>query len=167
MPQILQGWDHSPVTWAVAPDAVFGTLTRQQVLGVFNWAIERWKAASGLKTAYLHDVASVDILAFVGPIGESAYGLVAFSESPALGRRQCLMRFNARTRWLNPEAYTDQQGDVSLALVALHEFGLALGLRETEKPGSIMSHVYSPRVACLQPFDLEGIQQLYGPSKLD
>ena len=58
-------------------------------------------------------------------------------------------------------------GPYDLETVLVHEIGHALGLGESPQPSSIMYTYYGGVRKALSPFDVEGIQSLYGSKTTD
>ena len=181
-------WDNSrPVSFSVAPDGVNWDQGTNEVNGKLNsefsgagWqssvaqALQTWAASTNLNftrtTDGYFDFNAPGVNQGDPKFGDIRVGGYAFGTAATI----------ARTYGPPPNGQTGA-GDVELntnfnfapgsnydfQTVMLHELGHSLGLGESPQPTSVMYTYYSGVRQALSPYDVEGIQSIYGPRAAD
>ncbi len=125
-----------------------------------------WERAADLSFHRVEDARKADIVigAQGRPLGR-AFANVAYAPGSQDGVRlidQALVCFNPDHKWK-----VGFDGDINvydIRYTLIHEIGHAVGLDHPGPEGQVMGFRYTEAFADLQPGDLRGIQQLYGPS---
>jgi hypothetical protein len=164
-------WDQGTNVAGANLDAEFGGTSWQ---GLVARALQTWAAASNLNFTQVSD----------GPYDFNASGIgqgdPKFGDIRIGGYRFGETSTIARTYGPPPNGQTGA-GEVELntsynfapgsnhdfQTVILHEVGHSLGLGESPRPSSVMYTYYQGARQALTPYDVEGIQSLYGPRVAD
>ena len=181
-------WNNStPITFSIAPDGVSWDQGTNNVnaklnaeFGGTSWqglvakALQTWAAVTNLNFTQVAD----------GPYGFNSSGIAEgdqkFGDIRIGGYDFGTIATIARTYGPPPNGQTGA-GDVELNTsfnfapgthydfqsVILHELGHSLGLGESPQPSSVMYTFYSGARQGLSPYDIEGIQSLYGARVAD
>ena len=177
-------WDNSkPISFSFAPDGVSWDQGTNNVnasldaeFGGTAWqalvarALQTWAASANINFTQASD----------GPFSFNTAGInegdSSFGDIRIGGYNFGTTSTIARTYGPPPNGQTGA-GDVELntgfnlapgshydfQTVILHELGHSLGLGESPQPSSVMYHYYYGPHQALSPYDIEGIQSLYGP----
>jgi len=153
--------DLAPMRALAGSSLTFETLERETLA-----AFSAWERAANLSFHQVEDPRDADIvLGTQGkPIGR-AFANVSYAPGAKGGVRtidQALVCLNPDHDW---KVGFDGNTDVyDIRYTLIHEIGHAIGLDHPGPEGQIMGFRYTEAFAGLQPGDLRGVQQLYGPS---
>jgi predicted Zn-dependent protease len=181
-------WDNTrPITFSFAPDGVSwdnGTNVVNAKLdsefGGTGWqalvaeALQTWASVTNLNFVEVGD-GTFDFNASGVAQGDPKFGDIRIGGSDSSGSSTI-----AQTYGPPPDGKTGA-GDVDLntaydfsptskfdlETIILHEIGHSLGLGESPQPSSVMYTYYSGVRQTLSPYDIEGIQSLYGVRTTD
>ncbi|KAL4647239.1 collagenase 3-like [Arapaima gigas] len=153
-------WQKTNITFRITnytPD-----LDKSDVDRAVHNALNLWSEVTPLKFKKLHE-GIADIMIAFGIREHGDYnpfdgpnGLLAHAYPPGNG-------IGGDTHFDEDEKWSKDSSEYNLFLVAAHEFGHALGLSHSNKPGALMFPVYSyDRGYPLSEDDIHGIQALYG-----
>jgi hypothetical protein len=153
--------DLAPMKTLSGQGLPFETLERETAA-----AFGAWERAANLSFHRVDDARSADIVlgAQGKPIGR-AFANVSYVPGSEEGLRtidRALVCLNPEHKW---KVGFDGDKDVyDIRFTLIHEIGHALGLDHPGPEGQIMGFRYTEAFVALQPGDLRGIRQLYGPS---
>lgn len=129
-------------------------------------AFRVWERAADLSFHKVSDARDADIILGVQgrPRGQ-AFTNVSYAPGPGENVRaidQALVCLNPEHKW---KVGFDGDKDVyDIRYTLIHEIGHAIGLDHPGPSGAVMGFRYTEDFSELQPGDLHGIQQLYGPA---
>lgn len=158
-------WDESEVTYSFynCPSTLDCAQAHQSV----REALETWDAVSGVTLDEVSSPGDIDI-AWAGEIAADDFvidgpgGYLGYTFFPYfwLGQLAGDITLDDSELWVLGTPENEDQ--IHLFTVALHESGHALGLDHTDNPDALMWPIYvGPRG--LHQDDIDGIQALYGP----
>lgn len=129
-------------------------------------AFRVWERAANLSFYQVSDVQHADII--LGAQGQPegrAFANVSYAHEPADGVRaikQALVCLNPEHKW--KVGFDGDESVYDIRYTLIHEIGHAIGLDHPGRSGQVMAFRYTEAFADLQPGDLHGIRQLYGPA---
>ena len=152
----------------VAPiEAIAGDkLTMEMLARETAAAFRVWEGAANLSFYQVSDALGADIV--IGAQGRPrgrAFANVAYAPDPEEGVRaieQALVCLNPDHGW--KVGFDGDENVYDIRYTLIHEIGHAIGLDHPGPSGQIMAFRYTEAFADLQPGDLRGVQQLYGPA---
>lgn len=129
-------------------------------------AFRVWERAANLSFYQVSDVRDADIVLGAQGLPEGrAFANVSYAPESADGVRaikQALVCLNPEHKW---KVGFDGDEDVyDIRYTLIHEIGHAIGLDHPGRSGQVMAYRYTEAFADLQPGDLHGVRQLYGPA---
>lgn len=148
-------------------DALVGkSLTRETMTREAEAAFRIWERAADLSFHEVSDARDADIvLGAQGRPNGRAFANVSYASNPDGGVRtidQALVCLNPDHEW---KVGFDGDEDVyDLRYTLVHEIGHAIGLDHPGRSGQVMAFRYTEDFNDLQPGDLRGVRQLYGPA---
>lgn len=150
----------APMKMLSGPHLPFETLVRETAA-----AFRVWERAADLSFHQVADVREADII--LGAQGRPrmrAFANVSYAPEEKDGVRaieQGLVCLNPEQKW---KVGFDGDEDVyDIRYTLIHEIGHAIGLDHPGPSGQVMGFRYTEAFPELQPGDLRGIRQLYGP----
>ncbi len=180
---------HNPksatVTWSlISPDRRGGvgvtSLLDGDEIAILNAALDTWASVSGLTNLGMiedsrdrslrppdpgisrHRHLRIGTRFLDGPGGVLAATKTAkLSRAPDIDVMLGLIRFDADEQWVDDPL--DPAKGVDLYTVAVHHFGLALGLEQVESFDSVMYPKHTQPYRTLHETDVSAIQAVYGP----
>lgn len=164
-------WNHTNLTYFFknGTNDISGT----QEWDIVRQAFDKWAAVTPLTFTEVMDETMADIrIAWeIGDHGDGdpfdgGGGVLAhaffpppINSSPIAGD----VHFDNMDIWDTEDGGFWDPNVIDLLTVAIHEIGHALGLAHTSVEGAVMKPSYEDENRTLQPDDIEGIQELYGP----
>lgn len=150
-----------PMETVSGPNLSMETLSREAAA-----AFGVWERAANLSFHRVDDVRDADIiLGAQGSPRAQAFADVSYAPGPDDSVRaieQALVCLNPDHKWKIGFDGDEDTYDVRYTLV--HEIGHAIGLDHPGPSGQVMAFRYTEAFEDLQPGDLRGIRQLYGPA---
>ncbi|WP_376694910.1 matrixin family metalloprotease [Wenzhouxiangella sp. EGI_FJ10305] len=142
-------------------------LSRQTLAREAEAAFRVWERAAGLRFYEVADVRDADII--LGAQGRPR-GQAFANVSYAPGTEEGVRTIEKALVCLNPEhgwkvGFDGNEDIYDIRYTLIHEIGHTLGLDHPGRSGQVMGFRYSEDFDDLQPGDLRGIQQLYGPAE--
>ncbi|MDO8863125.1 matrixin family metalloprotease [Haliea sp. E1-2-M8] len=129
-------------------------------------AFRVWERAADLSFHEVSDIRDADIvLGAQGRPNGRAFANVSYAPDPEEGLRaidQALVCLNPSHKWKVGFDGDEKVYDIRYTLI--HEIGHAIGLDHPGPAGEVMGFRYTEAFADLQPGDLRGVRQLYGPA---
>ncbi len=129
-------------------------------------AFRVWERAADLSFHRVSDLRDADIiLGAQGRPSGKAFANVSYAPDPEDGVRaidQALVCLNPEHGWKIGFDGNEKVYDIRYTLI--HEIGHAIGLDHPGPSGEVMGFRYTEAFADLQPGDLRGVRQLYGPA---
>ena len=156
--------DLAPMNALSGPDLPLETLAREAAE-----AFRVWERAADLSFRRVADVRDADII--LGAQGQPrmrAFANVSYAPGVKEGVRaidQALVCLNPDEKWKVGFGGDENVYDIRYTLI--HEIGHAIGLDHPGPSGQVMGFRYTEAFPELQPGDLRGIRQLYGPGAND
>ncbi|MCG2581342.1 MAG: matrixin family metalloprotease [Marinobacter sp.] len=156
--------DLAPMKALSGPNLPFETLAREAAE-----AFRVWERAADLTFQWVADVRDADII--LGAQGQPrmrAFANVSYAPEVKEGVRaidQALVCLNPDQKWKVGFGGDENVYDIRYTLI--HEIGHAIGLDHPGPSGQVMGFRYTEAFPELQPGDLRGIRQLYGPGAND
>ncbi|KAK0711961.1 Matrixin-domain-containing protein [Lasiosphaeris hirsuta] len=154
-------WDHTGLTWRV--DSWSNKISAADALTAFRSAFARWAQITPLTFIEVRAGQAADIrIRFArrdhgdGNSFDGAGTVLAHAYSPGNGPDN-----------IGGDAHFDEDEGWSLdflSKVGLHEFGHAIGLGHSDDATAVMYRFFNNQ-AELQPDDIRGVQNLYGPRR--
>lgn len=153
--------DLVPMTALTGQDLSFETLERETAA-----AFQAWERAANVSFHRVDDARDADIVlgAQGQPVG-TAFANVTYlpgSQDSVRLIDQALVCLNPEQKW---KIGFDGDKDVyDIRYTLIHEIGHAIGLDHPGPEGQLMGFRYTEAFAELQPGDLRGVRELYGPA---
>lgn len=160
----LNKWGKKTITWRLFGTNGLPGFTSDDLADVFKWSFSQWAAVADL--VFIQTVnAAADITITTGRI-DNAGNTLAWSELP--GPNAINQKLTQKFDSSEPFVFSSNPppSKIDLGAVAVHEIGHALGISHAPSNSrALMAPIYSPSIRTPQSWDIQQIQQRYGPQK--